>query len=106
MLPSGETCVQRLWKGVMGYDDYFKCKYDALGKVGFSSYQKCTIVVRMLAHGIPDGLLDEYVCMSESTCLASLYKFCKAVVECLARSTCQNTMPRIQSGCWRSMNTL
>ena len=34
----------------------------------------------MLAYGVPGDLIDEYVCMSESTCLDSLYKFCKAVI--------------------------
>ena len=34
----------------------------------------------MLAYGIPGDLIDEYVRMSESTCLESLYRFCKVVV--------------------------
>ena len=60
-------------EGVVGYDDYFECKEDAVGKIGFSSYQKCTAAIHMLACGIHGDLVDEYVCMSESTCLASLY---------------------------------
>ena len=36
--------------------------------------------VGMLAYGIPDKIVDEYVRMSESTCLASMYKFYKAIV--------------------------
>jgi hypothetical protein len=28
----------RIQEGVMAYDDYFSCKEEALGKVGFSSY--------------------------------------------------------------------
>ena len=35
----------------------------------------------MLAYEIPGDLVDEYVRMSESTCLLSLYSFCTAVVE-------------------------
>ena len=34
----------------------------------------------MLANGVPGDLIDEYVCMSESTCLESLYKFCRVVI--------------------------
>ena len=34
----------------------------------------------MLAYGIPGDLVDEYVRMSEWTCLLSLYNFCKVVV--------------------------
>ena len=65
---------------MVAHDPYFECKTDAIGKLGFSSYQKCTAAIRMLAYGIPGDLVDEYVRMSESTCLLSLYKFCKAMV--------------------------
>ena len=70
----------RIREGVVAHDPYFECKADALGKLGFSSYEKCTAAIRMLAYGLPGDLVDEYVCMSESTCLLSLYNFCKAVV--------------------------
>ncbi|XP_020148119.2 uncharacterized protein [Aegilops tauschii subsp. strangulata] len=70
----------RIQEGVVVHDPYFECKTDALGKLGFFSYQKCTEAIRMLAYGIPGDLVDEYVRMSESTCLLSLYKFCKVVV--------------------------
>ena len=66
---------------MVAYDPYFECKEDALGKLDFSSNQKCTVAIRMLAYGIPGDLVDEYVRMSESTCLLSLYSFCTAVVE-------------------------
>ncbi|XP_073355182.1 uncharacterized protein [Aegilops tauschii subsp. strangulata] len=71
----------RIREGVVAHDPYFECKTDALGKLGFSSYQKCTAAIRMLAYGIPDDLVDEYVRMSETTCLMSMYKFCQAVIE-------------------------
>ncbi|KAI4969990.1 hypothetical protein ZWY2020_000904 [Hordeum vulgare] len=71
----------RIREGVVAHDPYFQCKMHALGKLGFSYYQKCTAAVRMLAYGIPDDLVDEYVCMSETTCLMSMYKFCQAVIE-------------------------
>ena len=48
---------------------YFKCKHDTIRKLGFSSY------------GVADDLVDEYMRMSESTWLESLYKFCKAIIE-------------------------
>ena len=47
----------------MAHDDYFVCKEDALGKVGFSSYKKCTATIRMLAYGILGDFIDEYVHM-------------------------------------------
>ena len=71
----------------MAYDDYFVCMEDALGKVGFSSYEKCTATIRMLAFGILGDFIDEYVRISGTTCLASLYKFCKVVVAVFGPST-------------------
>ncbi|KAI4988251.1 hypothetical protein ZWY2020_029881 [Hordeum vulgare] len=71
----------RIREGVVAHDPYFQCKMDALGKLGFSSYQKCTAAIRMLAYGILGDLVDEYVRMSETTCLMSMYKFCQAVIE-------------------------
>ncbi|XP_073355261.1 uncharacterized protein [Aegilops tauschii subsp. strangulata] len=71
----------RIREGVVSHDPDFECKTDALGKLGFSSYQKCTAAIRMLAYGIPGDLVDEYVRMSETTCLMSMYKFCQAVIE-------------------------
>ena len=35
----------------------------------------------MLAYGIAGDFVDEYVRMSESTCLEAMYKFCRAVVQ-------------------------
>ena len=54
---------------------------EALGRLGFSSYQKCTTDIRMLAYGIPGDLVDEYVRMSETTYLMSMHKFCQSVIE-------------------------
>ncbi|XP_073354921.1 uncharacterized protein [Aegilops tauschii subsp. strangulata] len=70
----------RIREGVVAYDPYFECKEDALGKLGFSSYQRCPAASRMLVYEIPGDLVDEYVRMSEYTCLQSMYSFCKAVV--------------------------
>ena len=66
--------------GVMAHDDYFKCKRDALGKLGFSSYQKCTTAIQMLAYGVAGDLVDEYLRMGVSTCLEAMYKLYRAVI--------------------------
>ena len=71
----------RIREGVVGHDPFFECEMNALGKLGFSFHQKCTAAIRMLAYGIPGDLVDEYVRMSETTCLMSMYKFCQAVIE-------------------------
>jgi hypothetical protein len=65
----------------MEYDDFFKCKPDACGKFGFSSYKKYTAAIQMIACGVAGDLVDEYICMRESVCLDSMYKFYEAVVQ-------------------------
>jgi hypothetical protein len=59
----------RIIEGVHFHDPYFRCKPDATGKLGFSSYQKCSAAIRMLAYGVAGDLVDEYMRMSESTCI-------------------------------------
>jgi hypothetical protein len=54
-------------EGVRLHDPYFRCKPDAIGKLGFSLYQKCSAAIRMLAYGVAGNLVDEYMRMSEST---------------------------------------
>jgi hypothetical protein len=54
--------------GVRDYDDYFEAKYNCTGKIGFISYQKCSVAVRQLSYGVLGDLIDDYMRMSESTC--------------------------------------
>jgi hypothetical protein len=67
-------------EGVRLHDPYFRCKPDATGKLGFSSYQKCLAAIRMLAYGVAEDLVDEYMRMSESTCIESMCNFCRAII--------------------------
>jgi hypothetical protein len=62
------------------HDDYFTTRPDATGNFGFTSYQKCSAAIHMLAYGVAGDLIDEYLRMRETTCLESIYKFCKAVI--------------------------
>jgi hypothetical protein len=66
--------------GVRDYDDHFEAKYDCTGKIGFSSYQKCSAAVRQLAYGVLGDLIDDYMRMSESTCHEAMYQFCEDVI--------------------------
>ena len=70
----------RILNGVRDYDDYFQAKRDCTGKLGLSSYQKCSAAVRQLAYGVPGDILDDYFRMSESTCVETMYRFCEAVI--------------------------
>jgi hypothetical protein len=77
----------RILKGVCFHSTYFQCKPNATGKIVFSSYQKCSTAIRMLASEVAGDLVDEYMHMSGSTCLDSMYKFCQAAVACSAMCT-------------------
>jgi hypothetical protein len=59
---------------------YFKLKHDDVDIAGFSSIQKCTADMRMLAYRAPADTHDDYLRMSESTTIECMYKFCRAVV--------------------------
>jgi hypothetical protein len=70
----------RIIEGVRLHGPYFRCKPDATGKLGFSSYQKCSAAIWMLAYGVDGDLVDEYMRMSESTCIDAMYNFCRAII--------------------------
>lgn len=53
---------------------------DARGADGFSEIQKCTVVVRQLAHGSVSDSWDEYFQISERVTTDSLDEFCRCVV--------------------------
>jgi hypothetical protein len=65
---------------VRRFDNYFICKKDRTGMVGFSSLQKCTAALRMLAYGAPGDSHDDYIRMAESTAMECMSRFCRAVV--------------------------
>jgi hypothetical protein len=49
--------------------------------LAFFSYKKCSAALRMLVYGLAGDLIDEYMRMSESTCIESMYRFYQAVIE-------------------------
>ena len=70
----------RIVNSIREFDNYIKCKMDCTGALGFTSIQKCTTAMRMLAYGAPGDSLDDYGRMAESTSIECFYKFCRAVV--------------------------
>jgi hypothetical protein len=48
-------------------DTYFICNKDCVGMVSFSSIQKCTASLRVLAYGAPSDTHEHYLRMAEST---------------------------------------
>jgi hypothetical protein len=65
--------------GVTDYDDYFEAKYDCTGKIGFTSYQKCSVAVWQLAYGVRGDLIDDCKHMSD-TCHEAMYRFYEDVI--------------------------
>jgi hypothetical protein len=65
---------------VRRFNNYFICKKDCPGMVGFSSLQKCTATLQMLAYGAPGDAQDYYIRMAESTAMECMSRFCRAVV--------------------------
>jgi hypothetical protein len=65
----------------------FNVRRMTLIKIGFTSYQTWSVTIRMIAYGVFGDLVDEYMCMSVTTYLESMYKFCKAVVEVSTKLT-------------------
>jgi hypothetical protein len=68
---------------VRHFDNYFICKKDCTGMVGFSSLQKCTAALRMLVYGAPGDSQDDYIRMAESKAMECMSRFCWAVVSVL-----------------------
>ena len=55
----------------------------------------------MLAYGVPGDLIDEYVRMSESTFLDSIYKFCKVVIAVFGPEDLREPTAKDTTACWR-----
>ncbi|XP_051197370.1 uncharacterized protein [Lolium perenne] len=60
--------------------NYFKLKRDSVDELGFSTIQKCTVALRMLAYGIAGDTQDDYRIMAESMAIDCIYRFCRAIV--------------------------
>jgi hypothetical protein len=60
-------------------DTYFTCRRDAVGRAGFTTEQKITAALRMLASGESADRSDEYVRMGESTARETLVRFARKV---------------------------
>ena len=50
----------RIVNSIREFDNYFKCKMDCTDALGFTSIQKCTTAMRMLAYRAPGDSLDDY----------------------------------------------
>ena len=60
---------------------YFQIRFDAFGRNGLSSLQKCTAKIHILAYGSPGYIVDGYVRISKSITVECLKSFVKGVNE-------------------------
>ncbi|XP_020421395.1 uncharacterized protein LOC109949704 [Prunus persica] len=68
-----------IMKQIVLFDDYFKQKPNATGKLGFSPQVKMTAAMRMLAYGTTADLNDDYLKIAETTSFEACKRFCHAV---------------------------
>jgi hypothetical protein len=59
---------------------YFKRKRNTVGLIGFSTHQKISVIMRILAYGIPADYADEYLHIGEDTTTESIRQFCKVMI--------------------------
>jgi hypothetical protein len=71
---------------VVARNDYLKRKPNAVGLPGFTTVQKITVVLRILAYGGSADLLDEYFRMGKTTILESMDHFTRTVVDLYGQS--------------------
>jgi hypothetical protein len=70
----------RIVQGMREYADYFKYKKYCTEKWGFTSVQKCTAALLCIAYGAPPDSIVDYLRMSKTTSIDSVFKFCRVVV--------------------------
>ncbi|XP_071701134.1 uncharacterized protein [Rutidosis leptorrhynchoides] len=64
---------------------FFQQRPDALGRLGFTTYQKITCALRQLAYGTSADIFDEYIKMAEKTGYVCLNNFCKCTIDLYGR---------------------
>ncbi|XP_047942623.1 uncharacterized protein LOC125189384 [Salvia hispanica] len=57
----------------------FTLRSDCTGRIGLSTFQKCTAAIRQLDYDGPADMFDEYLQMGETTSLEVLRQFCKGI---------------------------
>ena len=59
---------------------YFTRQRNAAGLLGFSTYQKISAAMRVIAYGIPDDYADGYLRTGEDTTIKSVHHFTKVMI--------------------------
>ena len=82
----------RIVNSIQEFDSYFKCKKDCTSTLGFTSLQKCTTAMRMLAYGAPDDSLEDYDAWPSPRPLSVSTSSAGQWWQCLDRNTCDHPM--------------
>ena len=69
----------RMMRDVANHDPYFVQTNDAMGRPGFSTEQKLTCAMRMLAYGITADFCDDFLDIAKFTALEVLQHFTRAI---------------------------
>ncbi|XP_050378355.1 uncharacterized protein LOC126795587 [Argentina anserina] len=70
----------QMMHGVANHNPYFVQMHDASGSVGFSTEQKLTCAMRILAYSLPEDLCDEFLDVAESSAMEILQHFTRAIL--------------------------
>ncbi|XP_038708565.1 putative nuclease HARBI1 [Tripterygium wilfordii] len=62
-------------------EPYFQLKYDCTGRAGFTSIQKITAALRILAYGNPIDREDEALSIAETTATETVRIFCRTIID-------------------------
>jgi hypothetical protein len=65
---------------VEAHNPYFPQRRDGSKRLSFSSLQKMTTTLRMLAYGIIIDFIDKYLKIGEATVIESLERFVQVVI--------------------------
>ena len=60
---------------------YFTRRRNAAGLMGFSSYQKISAAMRVIAYGVPADYTDEYLRIGEDTTIEYVRLFAKTIIK-------------------------
>ncbi|XP_012845395.1 PREDICTED: uncharacterized protein LOC105965399 [Erythranthe guttata] len=63
------------------HNRYFIRKRDGRGRLGFSSIQKITVALQILAYRASADYCDEYLKIGEATATETLREFCSSIIE-------------------------
>ena len=72
---------RRIAEKLASHDWFFRQRRNAAGELGYSTFQKVTAALRMLAYGMPADLVDDHLAMGESQAIMCVKRFAVGIVQ-------------------------